>query len=64
MMRTCVRDRGTWGMDKRACMRACGVNRHAYVCACGVNRRAYVCAYGLNSHALGARLTGEKIIIF
>jgi hypothetical protein len=32
------------------------------MCTCEVNRRAYVCTYGLNSCALGARLTGEKLI--
>jgi hypothetical protein len=42
----------------------CGVNRHAYVHACGVNRHAYVRACGFNSRALGARLTGVKLIFF
>jgi hypothetical protein len=54
----------TYGMDRHACVHAYGVDKRAYVCDFRVDRHAYVLTCGLNSHALGARMTGEKLIFF
>jgi hypothetical protein len=49
--------------ERRALMRAYGMNMHAYVRTCGVNRHADVCACGLNNRVLGARLMGANSLL-